>query len=115
MKDPSPIEAEDKISRPPLPEAEHPIVVRHPDSGRELLYVSPQITRHVFGMARDESDALPRELHEYSVRPEFVYHHEWELGDLVLFDTLGTLHKRDSWDAREPRYMRQLSTVFRLE
>lgn len=103
------------ISRPPLPEAAHPIVVRHPDSGRELLYVSPQITRHVVGMARDESDALLSELHEYSTRPEFVYHHEWQLGDLVLFDTLGTLHKRDPWDASEPRYMRQLSTVCRLE
>jgi len=103
------------ISRPPLPEAEHPIIVRHPDSGRELLYVSPQITRHVVGMARDESDALLSELYEYSTRPEFVYHHEWELGDLVLFDTLGTLHKRDPWDASEPRYMRQLSTVCRLE
>jgi alpha-ketoglutarate-dependent taurine dioxygenase len=66
-------------------------------------------------MARDEGDALLSELHEYSTRPEFVYHHEWELGDLVLFDTLGTLHKRDPWDASELRYMRQLSTVCRLE
>lgn len=103
------------ISRPPIPEAEHPIVVRHPDSGRELLYVSPQITRHVVDMARSESDALLRELHEHSTRPEFVYHHEWQTGDLVLFDTLGTMHKRDPWDASEPRYMRQLSTVTLLD
>jgi alpha-ketoglutarate-dependent taurine dioxygenase len=103
------------ISRPPIPQAEHPIIVRHPDSGRELLYVSPQITRYVVGMARDESDALLRELHDHSTRPEFVYHHDWEVGDLVLFDTLGTMHRRDPWDALEPRYMRQLSTVFRLE
>ena len=41
------------IPRPPLPEAEHPIIVRHPDSGRELLYISPQITRYVVGMPRD--------------------------------------------------------------
>lgn len=103
------------ISRPPIPEAQHPIIVRHPESGRELLYVSPQITRYVVGMPRDESDALLRELHEHSTRPEFVYHHEWEIGDLVVFDTLGTMHKRDAWDSREPRYMRQLSTVCRLE
>ncbi len=70
----------DRASRPPIPEAEHPIVVRHPDSGRELLYVSPQITRHVVGMARSESEALLGEVHEHSTRPEFVYHHEWEVG-----------------------------------
>lgn len=103
------------ISRPPLPEAEHPIVVRHPDSGRELLYVSPQITRYVVGMDPAESGALLDELYEHSTRPEFVYHHEWEVGDLVVFDTLGTLHRRDPWDAGEPRYMRQLSTVCRVD
>lgn len=111
-------EARDKelgITRPPLPEAEHSVIVRHPETGRELLYVSPQITRYIVGMPRDESDALLAELHGHSARPEFVYHHEWEAGDLVLFDTLGTLHKRDSWDASEPRYMRQLSTVTRLD
>ena len=98
-----------------LSEKQWVIVVRHPESGRELLYVSPQITRYVVGIPRDESDALLRELHQHSTRPEFVYHHEWEIGDLVVFDTLGTMHKRDAWDAREPRYMRQLSTVCRLE
>jgi len=103
------------ISRPPIPEAEHPVIVRHPDTGRELLYVSPRITRHIVGMEPNESDALLSELNEYSTQPEFVYHHNWEPGDLVLFDTLGTMHRRDSWDNKQSRYMRQLSTVCLLE
>lgn len=103
------------IVRPPIPEAEHPIVVRHPETGSELLYVSPQITRHVVGLPKDESDALLAELHAHSATPELVYHHDWALGDLVVFDTLGTLHRRDAWDRKEPRYMRQLSTVCRID
>jgi taurine dioxygenase/pentalenolactone F synthase len=99
------------ISRPPIPEAVHPVIVRHPDSGREALYVSPQITRHIVGLPPDESEALLRELNAHSTRPELVLHHDWQPGDLVVFDNIGTMHRRDSWDAREPRYMRQLSTV----
>jgi taurine dioxygenase/pentalenolactone F synthase len=102
------------IERSPIPEAEHPVVVRHPESGRELLYVSPQITRYIVGMPRNESDELLQELHRYSTRPEFVYHHDWETGDLVVFDNLGTMHRRDTWDPSEQRYMRQLSTAYQL-
>lgn len=98
------------IARPTIPEAEHPVIVRHPDSGREALYVSKGITRSIVGMPREESNALLKELHEHSTRPEFVYGHQWEVGDLVMFDTLGALHRRDAWNPAERRTMRQLST-----
>lgn len=98
------------IERPPIPEAEHPVILRHPDSGREILYVSKGITKGILGMPRRESSALLKRLHEHSTRPERVYAHDWEVGDLVLFDTLGALHRRDAWDPGERRTMRQLST-----
>jgi len=99
------------IERPRIPDAEHPVIVRHPESGRELLYVSPGITHHIVGMPRDESDALIKELAEHSTRPEGVYAHQWQVGDLVVFDTLGSMHRRESWDARQMRRMRQISTM----
>jgi taurine dioxygenase/pentalenolactone F synthase len=100
------------LKRPRIPEAEHPVIVRHPDSGREILYVNPGITRHIVGMPRDESDALLKELHVHSTRASSVYAHDWQLGDMVVFDTLGTLHRRDAWDPAERRAMRQLSTLW---
>ena len=99
------------LERPPIPEAEHPVVLPHPDSGREALYVSRGITRHIVGMPRDESDDLLEELHAHSTRPEFVYSHEWQQGDLVMFDTFGAMHRRDAWNPKERRFMRQLSTM----
>jgi taurine dioxygenase len=44
------------IERPPIPEAEHPVVMRHPESGRELVYVSKGITRQLIGMPRAERE-----------------------------------------------------------
>lgn len=98
------------IERPNIPEAEHPVVVRHPDTGRDLLYVSKGATRGILGMEKQESNALLKQLHLHSTRPEVVYSHEWQVGDLVVFDTLGALHRRDAWESAEPRVMRQLST-----
>lgn len=99
------------IERRPYPEAEHPVIYTHPDSGREILYVNPGITRYIVGMPRDESDELLQELFAHSTRPDLVYSHDWEVGDMVVFDTLGAMHRRDAWHTGEPRFMRQLSTM----
>ena len=103
------------VERPDIPEAEHPVVVRHPDTGHEILYVSRGITRRIVGMERAESSGLLKELHLHATRPEQVYGHDWQVGDLIMFDTLGTMHRRDSWDPTERRLMRQLSTACELE
>ena len=103
------------VERPPIPEAEHPVVVRHPDTGREILYVSRGITRRIVGLERNASSALLKELHLHATHPDQVYGHDWEVGDLVMFDTLGTMHRRDSWDPTQRRLMRQLSTACAVE
>jgi taurine dioxygenase/pentalenolactone F synthase len=99
------------VERPGIPEAEHPVVVRHPDTGHEILYVSRGITRRIIGMERAESSALLKQLHLHATHPDRVYAHDWEVGDLIMFDTLGTMHRRDSWDPAQRRLMRQLSTA----
>ena len=99
------------IERPDIPEAEHPVVVHHPDTGEAILYVSRGITRRIVGMERDESSALLKELHLHATHPDRVYGHDWQVGDLVMFATLGTMHRRDAWDPTERRLMRQLSTA----
>ncbi|MFN0027172.1 MAG: TauD/TfdA dioxygenase family protein [Acidimicrobiales bacterium] len=104
-------DAEAGIERPPIPEATHPVVMRHPETDREILYVSRGITRQILGLERADSSALLKRLHQHSTAPERVYAHQWQVGDLVVFDTLGALHRRDSWDRRQRRVMRQLSTV----
>jgi len=100
------------IERPDIPEAEHPVILQHPDTGRDILYVSRGITRRIVGLPKDESDDLLKQLAAHSTPPEYVYGHDWQVGDMIMFDTLGTLHRRDAWDPTERRVMRQMSTLW---
>jgi len=78
-------------------EVSHPLVLRLPDEGTELLYVSSS-TRGIEGMNPDEAQLLLAELLRYQLRPEHVYEHDWRPGDLMLYDNGQTLHRRDPFD-----------------
>lgn len=93
-----------------IPDSIYPVIGRHPDTGREMLYVSPGMTTHLVGLAREESDTLLDALHRHQLQDEFTYTHQWRVGDLVLFDAMGVMHARDRIDPNERRYMRQMST-----
>lgn len=94
------------------PDAEHPVILRHPDTGREILYVNRSNTRRIAGMPADESDDLLNQLYAHQTEGEYVYHHQWRAGDFVVFDTLGTQHRRSAFDPSERRVMRQMSTLW---
>ncbi len=103
------------LEGPEIPEAVHPIILKHPETGRELVYVSRGATKQVLGYDKQKSSALLKQLHVHATDPANVYAHSWQVGDLVIFDALGMLHRRDEWDPEERRYMRQMSTICRFE
>ena len=65
-----------------------PVIWTHPRTGRELLYVSQQMTRGIEGMSYDESEALLEELFAHLYRDDVVFEHDWRQGDLVVWDNL---------------------------
>lgn len=67
--------------------AVHPIVIRHPISGNETLYVNPAHTIRVEGMAEGPSLELLNQLFEHGQRDEFIAHLDWEPGSLVMWDS----------------------------
>jgi len=75
-----------------LPPVRHPIVRPHADTGRDALYVNPGFTSHVEGLSRHESDGILALLFEHATRPEFIYRHNWAIGDAVLWDNRSTMH-----------------------
>jgi len=81
------------------PEAErtqtHPLVRRHPESGRRALFVNPVYTRGIEGMADSESQALLGFLWEHMVRDEFVYRHRWQPNMLTVWDNRCAMHFAD--------------------
>jgi taurine dioxygenase len=76
----------------PLPDVSHPVVRRHPVTGQECLLVTEGHTKEIEGMDSDESAALLRQLWDHSVRPEFVYQHNWRPGDLLAWDNCTVQH-----------------------
>jgi len=68
-----------------------PLVWKH-RSGRKSLVLGSTAS-HVEGMRLQESWALLTRLREWATRPQFVYRHEWKLGDMVIWDNTGTMHR----------------------
>ena len=108
------IRAERRNPRASLPggggPAIHPLVMRHPRTGRPALYVSEFIAG-IDGMDDGDAHRLTVELLAHATTPERIYRHDWQPGDLLVFDTIGTVHRRDLSHHGEARTMRQLSTV----
>ncbi len=82
---------------------EHPLVWRH-NSGRKSLVIGFTV-EHVVGMSAGESDEFLRTLTAHTTRPENVYHHDWEVGDLVIWDNCGTMHRATPYDAKSGRML----------
>ena len=98
--DPTPEEVELWRRRPAK---EHPLVWTHL-SGRKSLVLGAT-TDHVVGMDRDAGKALLADLLARATTPDRVYRHEWALGDVVIWDNRGVLHRACPYDPTSPRDM----------
>lgn len=78
-----------KASKPPVV---HPMVVRHPYTGRQCLYADPGYTIRVIDVPESESRALLDELFAWQTRAEFHYRHQWRPGDVLIWDNIATIH-----------------------
>jgi alpha-ketoglutarate-dependent taurine dioxygenase len=81
----------------------HPLVWRH-RSGRKSLVLGATAAE-VVGMTPDEGHALLDELLARATTPERVYRHEWQVGDVVIWDNRGVLHRACRYDPTSPRDM----------
>jgi taurine dioxygenase len=73
-------------------EAIHPVVGRHPETGREVLYVNPHYTMRFDGWTTDESKPLLNVLYAHALRPEFQCRFRWEVGSVAFWDNRQCWH-----------------------
>lgn len=93
-----------------LPPVVWPLVRTHPGSGRRLLFCGIHAHR-ILGQSLAEGRMLLQDLLEHATRPAFVYRHEWQVGDLVMWDNRSTLHRGRRYDLSEPRELRRTTNV----
>lgn len=87
------------------PGARHPLVVTHPVTGRDLLYLGRRRNAYVLGLELDESERLLDALWQHATKPEFTWYQQWKRGDLLLWDNRCVLHRRDGFDPMSRRIM----------
>jgi alpha-ketoglutarate-dependent taurine dioxygenase len=89
------------------PEQEHPIVWTH-KTGRKSLVIGTQADR-VVDMPVPNGRALLVRLMEWAAQPDFTYRHQWQEGDLVIWDNPGALHRVIPYDRSSGRLMHRTS------
>jgi taurine dioxygenase len=84
----------------------HPLVRTHPEHGTRALYFHPTKCQYIEGMTPGDSRALLEHLLQTAIRPEFIYRHQWRVGDLLIFDNRCALHRaHGDYDRRETRLL----------
>jgi taurine dioxygenase len=87
------------------PGAHHPLVRTDPESGRKALFLGRRPNAYVLGLEVVESEALLDALWAHATQPRFVMCHQWKVGDLLMWNNLSVLHRRDPFDPRTRRVM----------
>jgi taurine dioxygenase len=86
-------------------ECVHPVFRTHEDTKRKAVYVNRLMTRRILDVPENESDDLLHELFDHSEKREYVYAHQWRLGDLLLWDNRCSTHARTDFSSSERRLM----------
>jgi taurine dioxygenase len=85
----------------------HPLVPRHPDTGRRLVYASPGYTRRVIGVSAAESDGILQRISAALEPPDIV--HRWRPNDILVWDNRALVHRATEYDTTERRELWRLS------
>lgn len=103
-------------TRPPLtpaqraakPPVSHPLFMVHPITGRRVLYANPGYAIRINELPQAESDAALAFLFEHQTQPEYRYANQWEAGDVLMWDNMGTIHNAVAdYRPEEHRYIKR--------
>ncbi len=75
----------------------HPMVIRQPQTGERTLYLGRRRNAWIPGLSLNESDTLLNTIWAYATAPAVTLRHQWQLGDVVLWNNFTTMHRRDAF------------------
>jgi taurine dioxygenase len=96
--------------------ARHPLVRTDGQTGRKALFLGRRPNAYVIGMEVAASEALLDALWDHATDPRFRLCHAWQVGDVLMWNNLGVLHRRDPFDpnARRVMHRTQIKGVQRI-
>jgi len=81
-----------KATETRYPSVVHPVVVRHPESGRKCLFLSPTYVDCFLGLSQAEGDELLAELVDHMTGPDYTFAFEWSQNDAIVWDNRRVMH-----------------------
>jgi taurine dioxygenase len=85
--------------------AHHPLVRTEPKTGRKALFLGRRPNAYVVGLEVADSEALLDALWAHATQPQLTLCHRWRVGDLLMWNNLSVLHRRDPFDPKTRRIM----------
>jgi taurine dioxygenase len=98
-----------RAAKPPVV---HPVFLTHPITGKKVLYANPGYSTRINELPQEESDRILEILFEHQLHPRFQYKHRWSVGDVLMWDNMGTLHNAvPDYTPREHRYIKRCQVM----
>jgi taurine dioxygenase len=98
---------------PGSPVTEHPVIAQHPRTGDETVMANELHTDRITGVSERESEDLLEELFAVLYAPAHLYRHEWQVGDVLVWDNVALQHSRPSFPRAEPRTLQRVTVAER--
>jgi taurine dioxygenase len=93
------------------PPMAHPVVRTHPQTGRKSLFLQKKVNQFI-GMTVEESRPIAEFLLNHAGRPQFVYRHQWQTDDLLIWDNRCTNHMAvNDFDRSQPRIFERATVI----
>ncbi|MFO1157986.1 MAG: TauD/TfdA family dioxygenase [Reyranellaceae bacterium] len=93
------------------PGAVHPLVRRHPVTGRNALFLGRRPGAYIHGLSVEDSEALLDAVWQHATEERFAWYQKWRIGDLVMWDNRCVMHRRDAFDESLHRLMHRTQIV----
>lgn len=90
------------------PGPSHPIIRTHPETGSNALYLGRRPNAYINGLPVAESEALLDALWAHATQEKFTWHHQWQVGDILIWDNRCVMHHRDPFDGGYRRVMHRI-------
>ena len=89
----------------------HAIILCHPETGRNALYLGRREWAYIPGLTLEESESLLDEAWAFATLPENVWQQQWHPNDLIIWDNRAVLHRRDDFDQSSRRLMKRCQVL----
>ncbi len=104
-----PLTEAQRAAKPPV---SHPVVMRHPITREQVLYLNPGYSMRINEMSANDSDEALAYLFAHQLQDKYRYRHRWSEGDVLMWDNMGTIHNAVAdYTPQEPRLIKRFQVM----